>query len=81
MKIIESRYDYFRSLNDVNKVTVLGFSFSTVDLPYIQALLSVSKGREIDWHIGRHTDQDKLMATKRLESIGVKVDDDNFFEF
>lgn len=80
-KIIKSQIVYFRSFHDVTAIDVLGFSFSAVDLPYLQTMLSYNDSpQNISWRISKYSDDDEAKALAALKSIGVNPAKIEFFE-
>ncbi|MDE5988699.1 MAG: bacteriophage abortive infection AbiH family protein [Duncaniella sp.] len=78
--IIEAEADYFKSLNDISEIIVLGFSFSTVDLPYINTLITSNKNPQtLSWSISKYNDNDEIRALKALTELGVNPQQVKFF--
>lgn len=53
-RIIETNRTFFKSLSDVELITVYGFSFSSIDMPYIREIIKSVKSNA-KWHIFVHT--------------------------
>ncbi|WP_369524111.1 hypothetical protein [Muribaculum intestinale] len=78
---MKSQIVYFRSFHDVTAIDVLGFSFSAVDLPYLQTMLSYNDSpQNISWRISKYSDDDEAKALAALKSIGVNPAKIEFFE-
>lgn len=79
--IIRTETDYFKSLHDIKTIEVLGFSFSDVDMHYLETLfLNNNNPQEIRWRISRFTDRDKIKSLETLKKIGVDTSNVEFFE-
>lgn len=80
-KIIKSQTDYFKSLHEIKFIEVLGFSFSDVDMPYLQTIVSNNDHPyEIKWRVSQYTDRDKIKSTNALKNIGVDTSNIEFFK-
>ncbi|MCV9901350.1 bacteriophage abortive infection AbiH family protein [Exiguobacterium sp. N5] len=67
-KIIENWGSLFNSLNSVDKIYSHGFSFSDVDLPYIEKICEVIDTENITWFLNDYEDdtvRDKYMSRIR----------------
>ena len=79
--IIKSQTDYFKSLHDIKTIEVLGFSFSNVDMPYLQAIISNNDSpQEIRWRISKYNESDEIKSKEALKNIGVDTSKIEFFE-
>lgn len=79
--IIKTKKDYFESLNDITEVIVLGFSFSSVDLPYIQAIITSNQNPQmLSWRISQYCEEDKVRGLNALGSLGIDPRQVEFFE-
>jgi len=79
-KIIETLSAYFNSLHDVGQIEVMGFSFSPVDLPYMQTLLARNDNPDkIKWRVSQYSADGATKALNALESIGVAPQQIEFF--
>ncbi len=80
-KIIKSEHDYFADLHDVKQIVVMGFSFSKVDMPYLQTIKSVNDSPNgIIWRVSYYSDDDMQRASDALSSIGVEANIIRFFK-
>lgn len=62
-RIIEMNRAFFESLSDVETITVYGFSFSSIDMPYIREIIKHIKSSGVKWQIYVHSKKDE----KRIE--------------
>lgn len=62
-RIIEMNRAFFESLSDVETITVYGFSFSSIDMPYIREIIKYIKSSGVKWQIYVHSKKDE----KRIE--------------
>ncbi|PZR29214.1 MAG: hypothetical protein DI535_03820 [Citrobacter freundii] len=72
-RIVEEKEDFFSSLEDVEKVVVLGHSLSEVDIKYFQKLKAVV-GENVQWQVSWYMDADKESHTQALLGLGVPLD-------
>ncbi len=80
-KIIKSEHDYFADLHDVKQIVVMGFSFSKVDMPYLQTIKSVNDSPNgIIWRVSYYSDDDMQRASDALLGIGVEANIIRFFK-
>ncbi len=71
-QIIEREKAFFQSLSNIETVTSLGFSFSNVDLPYIQAIISNNScPQRIKWNVSIKSDADEQRAISALLGMGI----------
>lgn len=70
--------DEFESLRNIEELEVLGFSYSPIDLPYLERIIKVT-GKDIKVRLGWHNEKDKNAA----ESFAKKMElsDCEIFEF
>ena len=74
-RIISSHEAYFSALADISVIYVWGFSFSAIDAPYLQAIISHSASpEEITWHVSYHTCADKQRTINCLSGMGISAD-------
>ena len=70
-RLILQHQAFFSQLDAIESVYVLGHSLSDVDLPYLQALLSVPKVATADWHVACREEVDRPERRERLIQIGI----------
>lgn len=70
--IVEHSSD-FNSLGSIKELEVLGFSYSPIDLPYLERIIEVT-GKEVKARLGWHEDRDRISA----EFFAHKVDLNNY---
>lgn len=65
-EIIEENKNYFNDLLSIKEMTVLGFSYSPIDLPYLKRIIEVA-GKDIKVILGWHDekDEDRAKAFKK----------------
>ncbi|MDY4512811.1 MAG: bacteriophage abortive infection AbiH family protein [Paludibacteraceae bacterium] len=61
----------FAQLNQLEEIYIYGWSFSNIDTPYIDKILSLNKGNRIKWIISWRFDNDKVNALSYLRSHDV----------
>ena len=70
-KIIDANMGFFDSMNEIEKVTVIGCSLSPVDMEYFKQLYGSVK-EDTKWEFSYHTDSDRRRITKFCKELGVK---------
>ena len=55
--IMQNNIEFFNALNDVTNIHVYGFSFSDVDMPYLDKITEIAKGAK--WEISDYQDKCK----------------------
>ena len=68
----------FYSLTSVTELEVLGFSYSPIDLPYLERIIEIT-GNNITAKLGYHSEEDKCNLNDFAQKIGLKTD--NMFYF
>lgn len=67
---LNEKYGYWKTLNGIDYVIVIGHSYSTVDISYFDKIShSVSVGA--NWHLYCYTAEDRCRATEMMKIIGV----------
>jgi hypothetical protein len=70
-QLIAQHQEFFKALDAVTQVTVLGHSLSDVDAEYFRALLAVPAVASATWAVAcRHSD-DSVEKTQRLANLGL----------
>ena len=73
--IIQANDAYFQSLHNVRHIYVWGFSFSSVDMPYLKKIAEVNAALEnTKWHISHYTAEEATLFKQRLHNIGVSIE-------
>lgn len=68
-KIISDHSAFFKSLENIRKIRVLGHSLSDVDKPYFDAVMENIDTSVVQWEISYHSDANGAKA--RFESFGI----------
>lgn len=70
-EIIERNEWFFKRLNSVKDIHIIGHSCETVDYPYFR---KVKESVQINslWHFNPHSDDDKVKEKKLIEEIGIE---------
>lgn len=69
--IIQEHRDDFNSLGSIKEIEVLGFSYSPIDLPYLERVFEVT-GTEIDVKFGWHEPKDEKNAKLFRDKMHLK---------
>ena len=69
--IITKNREFFRSLNDIEKMYIYGFSFAEVDLPYLMEVAKNVNMKNIDMEISYYSDNDKKKAETFCELMNL----------
>lgn len=70
--------DEFESLRNIEELEVLGFSYSPIDLPYLERIIKVT-GKDIKVRLGWHEEKDKKAAESFAKMM--ELSDCEIFEF
>lgn len=70
-QIIEDNKSFFESLKEVESIHIYGFSFSSIDLPYLFAILSRIDKNSVQWEISYFSDEDKENAEQFIETANI----------
>ena len=60
-EIIVEHSNAFNSLDGLDEIEILGFSYSPIDFPYLERILEVT-GKDINVILGWHSKEDKINA-------------------
>lgn len=72
-KVIKEFRPVFDNLTEIDKIYSFGFSFSTVDLPYIKEVCKKLDTREVTWYLNGFDDNNTIEEfKKRLSQCGFK---------
>lgn len=69
-KIIDTNMGFFDSMNEIEKVTIIGCSLSAVDMEYFKQLRNSIKDN-IKWEFSYHTDTDKKRISKFCRELHI----------
>jgi len=72
-QLIAQHQAFFRALDAVTQVTVLGHSLSNVDAEYFRALLAVPAVASATWTVACLHDNDAVTKLQRLTGLGVTI--------
>ena len=70
-EIIERNEWFFKRLNSVKDIHIIGHSCETVDYPYFRKVKE-SVNTDALWHFNPHNDDDKVREKKLIEEIGIE---------
>lgn len=68
-EIIEKNHGFFEALTGVNEITILGFSYSDIDMPYLEKIVEMT-GDDVYVHFGHHT----FMEFNRALRVSTELD-------
>ena len=66
-EIIQEKKVFFNSLSGVQKVVIIGMSYSSIDLPYLDRVFEVT-GKRVEAVLGWHSKRDKENAGKYIQN-------------
>lgn len=69
--IIHENESFFKTLNKINNVTILGHSLSDVDMPYFKKVLD-SIGENCQWTASYYSDHEKNSHMDVMNDLGIK---------
>lgn len=69
--IIKNNNDIFCSFKDVTDIHIYGFSFSDIDLPYLDKIVEVIDLKNVSWEISDFEDKNKEAIQKFLNKHGI----------
>ena len=72
-KIIAEHQSFFDSLADVDQVITCGFSFSSVDMPYVREILKHIADKVV-WKVYVHSDRDREHMTAVQKDFNLKME-------
>ena len=65
---IEKHHTFFDKLDNINKIVSYGFSFSDIDLPYIEKICSTINTEKIVWYLNDFNHEANEHKLKIIES-------------
>lgn len=69
--IIQYNHSLFSSMKDIEHIYVFGFSFSPIDLPYIDQIVQNIDTKKVKWCISYYNQDDKNRIELYMESKGI----------
>ncbi|MBL7921697.1 MAG: bacteriophage abortive infection AbiH family protein [Bacteroidia bacterium] len=72
--IINENIGFFKKINHIENIIVLGHSLSDVDMPYIKKVYE-SIQKNATWAVSYHRDEDKEVFKETLVNLGVRPED------
>ena len=70
-QIIEDNQSFFEKLNKIKTIHIYGFSFSPIDLPYLNAIIAKVDLHAVQWEINFFTETDKTNIEHFMESASI----------
>ena len=71
-EIIEKNHCFFDTLRGVKEITILGFSYSDIDMPYLEKIVEMT-GDDVYVHFGHHTFMEFNCALRVSTELGVSA--------
>ena len=65
--------DFFKSLADVKKIYSYGFSFSDVDMIYVEEIKKNIKSKRVKWYFNKYDWDNNKEYIKKIKALGFKV--------
>ena len=72
--IIKKNKKTFENLKDVEKIHIYGLSFSPVDMPYLDEVVSAINKTKTQWAVSYYSEEDKENAEAFFKKCGIKED-------
>ncbi len=72
--IIKRNKKTFESLKDVETIHIYGLSFSPVDMPYLDEVVSAINKTKTQWAVSYYSEEDKESAEAFFKKCGIKED-------
>lgn len=72
-KALKSSEDFFKRLSKVNKIYSYGFSFSDVDMPYIEAIAKMVVPAKTRWYLNEYDMKNNKNYIETIEKFGFKL--------
>lgn len=70
-EIIAHNRKTFSKMTDISKIYAYGLSFSSVDLPYLDEIISIIDTAKTEWEINYFSDKDKQKIEQYMQSKGI----------
>jgi hypothetical protein len=71
-EIIRSNYHIFEHIAELEEICIYGWSFSSVDLPYLMHIIDINRDLyRIKWEISYHREDDKKNAMRFLKEYNI----------
>jgi len=72
--IITENKVFFEELSKISKITIIGHSLESVDMPYFEEIVNRINSSEVKWFVHYHKQEDVIKHTQILIKLGVKKD-------
>jgi len=73
--IIRKNNEYFQTLSNIRHIYVWGYSFSSVDIPYLRKIVEYNTApSQLRWHVSYYSEKDRNKAIKQVEALGFPAD-------
>ena len=73
-RIIERNQDFFKRIEDVDRIMVLGVSFGDVDIPYFEKTLSVVNRDNITIEVSDYENENREAIVAFMQNHGIRPD-------
>ncbi len=73
-EIIALHETQFERFKDVNEVNVFGFSWSDIDLPYIEKISRVIDTNAVQWNVSYRSEHKKDKYKNKLHALGIPIE-------
>lgn len=71
-QIISDNRSIWESFGEIETIHVFGFSFSGIDIPYLNAAIAHINTNKVQWEISVYSNQDRERAEKFMNDAGIK---------
>lgn len=69
--IIFENKNRFNSFQNVEAINVYGFSFSEIDLPYLDEIIKITDTSKVQWNISWHKRKDRKQIERYMQQKGI----------
>lgn len=76
-KVIDENKNKFVALKDVKKIYSSGFSFSDVDMVYIQELCNYINPSTVAWYFNAYDTENNPGYLEKIQELGFKINIEN----
>lgn len=76
-EIIFNHRELFHSFKNVREIYVYGFSFSEIDLPYIDEIVNIIDTTIVQWVVSCHSEEDIERVSRYMKSKGIPFFQEN----
>lgn len=70
---ISEHWQFFRSVSSVKEIYSFGFSFSDVDIPYIQHIARNVDRTKVTWYFDNYTWNNERQIVEKIKDLGFMV--------